>query len=283
MPAAFFGHGSPMNALEENRYTRSWEAVSAGLTTRPKALLVVSAHWYWNATAVTAMARPRTIHDFFGFPADLFAFEYPASGSSELAQQVVDLVQPTWTGLDYDAWGLDHGAWVVLARMFPGADIPVVQLAINAEKSPEYHFELGAKLAALREQGVMIICSGNVVHNLRAVDFSMGEQGRDWAHRFDDVVRETMTSEPTGVVALVEHPDFLAAAPTPDHFIPLLYLAGLAGAASEPTEMVVDGYLAGSLSMTSYVLGGQAPPSPEAPSPEAPSPEAPAEGQAEGV
>jgi 4,5-DOPA dioxygenase extradiol len=255
-PAAFIGHGSPMNALESNQYTDAWAAWAQSLPVKPKALLVISAHWYWNSTAVTAMSQPRTIHDFFGFPPELNDFQYAAPGNPELAGEIVELVQPTWCGIDKDAWGLDHGTWVVLSRMFPEADIPVVQLAINADKSLDYHFELGAQLAKLRDQGVMIIGSGNVVHNLRVVDFSLGETGSDWAHRFDDDARAAMTNDPASIGKLAEHPDFAKAAPTPDHYIPLLYVAGVASASGQNTEAMAEGYFGGSLSMTSYTLVG---------------------------
>ncbi|MER7475143.1 4,5-DOPA dioxygenase extradiol [Micromonospora sp. NPDC000018] len=254
MPAAFFGHGSPMNALELNRYTSAWRAFGRSVP-RPRAILVVSAHWYIGATAVTAMPRPRTIHDFYGFPQELFDVRYPAPGLPELAEEISDVVHPTWVGADVDSWGIDHGTWSVLTHAFPDADIPVVQLSINAFKGLDYHLELGARLAPLRERGVLVVASGNVVHNLRGVDPRMVDEGFDWAHRFDEAAREIMLGEPTEAPALDAHRDFGLAVPTPDHFIPLLYLAGLAGAAGNGSEVLVDGYAYGSLSMTAYTVG----------------------------
>ena len=254
MPAAFIGHGSPMNALDHNRYTEAWAALGASLP-RPRALLVVSAHWYINATAVTAMPRPRTIHDFFGFPEDLFAVEYPAPGAPELADEVAEIVKPTWVGADVDSWGIDHGTWSVLTHMFPAADIPVVQLAINAMKPFDYHLDLGAKLAPLRDSGVMVIGSGNVVHNLGGVSRALPDAGFDWAQRFDEQAKEYMLTDPTEVGRLDGHRDYDLAVPTPEHFLPLLYVSGVAGATSAPTEVLVDGYTYGSLSMTAYTLG----------------------------
>ena len=254
MPAAFIGHGNPMNALESNRYTQAWRAFGESVP-RPRAILVVSAHWYVNATAVTAMPRPRTIHDFYGFPQELFDVQYPAPGLPGLAEEVCDAVHPTWVGADADAWGIDHGTWSVLVHAFPDASIPVVQLSINAERPFDYHLDLGARLAPLRERGVLVVASGNVVHNLGGLRRELPDEGLDWAQRFDTDARERMLDAPAEVASLDAHRDFASAVPTPDHFLPLLYLAGLASVDPAPTSVLVDGYAYGSLSMTAYTLG----------------------------
>jgi len=255
-PALFIGHGSPMNTLEENGYTRAWRRFGAALP-RPRAVLVVSAHWYFGATAVTAMPKPRTIHDFYGFPQALFDVEYPAPGAPDIAAEIVEAVKPEWVGLDHDQWGLDHGTWSVLAHVYPEAHVPVLQLSINALKPLAYHVDLARRLATLRSRGVMILGSGNVVHNLRRLQWDKRDLAYDWAERFDDAVVEQLIRAPGDVLKLQEHPDYDLAVPTPDHFVPLLYLAGLADAEGVGLDPLVRGYAMGSISMTCYGLGAR--------------------------
>ncbi|HEV2596674.1 MAG TPA: 4,5-DOPA dioxygenase extradiol [Sphingomicrobium sp.] len=257
MPALFIGHGSPMNTLERNGFTEAWQALGDRLPAA-RAILVVSAHWFFGATAVTAMAKPRTIHDFYGFPQQLFDFQYPAPGAPEVAAEITEVVKPTWCGLDHDQWGLDHGTWSVLAHLRPAADVPVVQLSINALKPLEYHLELGAKLAQLRDRGILILGSGNVVHNLRAVDWNQPDTGFDWAKRFDDAVADQLAENAGDILRVTGHADYKLAVPTPDHFIPLLYIAGLAAASGEKLNALVRGYAMGSLSMSCYGVGTDA-------------------------
>jgi 4,5-DOPA dioxygenase extradiol len=258
MPAAFIGHGSPMNALEDNDFTRSWRALGRSLP-RPRAALVISAHWFIQGTAVTAISNPKVIHDFYGFPKELFAFDYPAPGSPEVAEEVVELLKPSYVGRDHDSWGLDHGTWSVLAHVFPQADVPVVQLSIHAGAPLAYHLDMGARLAPLRDRGIFILGSGNVVHNLRQIDWSQGDKGFAWADRFDARVREVMTTAPADLPTVQASADYAQAVPTPEHFIPVAYLAGLCEASGEAATPFAEGRALGSLSMTSYVLGMPAP------------------------
>lgn len=191
MPALFLGHGSPMNVLEDNLYTQTWQQLGQTLP-RPQAILAISAHWYTRGTAVTAMDKPRTIHDFGGFPQALFDINYPAPGSPALAKRVQQLLAPLAVQADDSEWGLDHGAWGVLAKMYPAADIPVVQLSIDGTRDAEYHFRLGQKLSALRDEGVMIVASGNVVHNLRMMRWQGSQEPYPWAVSFNQYVRDNL-------------------------------------------------------------------------------------------
>lgn len=254
MPAVFFGHGNPMNALAENEYTRGWAAIGAAMP-RPKAIVCISAHWYVPGTFVTAMEQPRTIHDFGGFPPKLFAFQYPAPGDPALAARVAAMLAPLDAQLD-TSWGLDHGTWSVLCHAFPQADIPVVQVSIDETLAPQKHYEAGALLAPLRDEGILIAGSGNVVHNLHA--FAWGRHAAvpfDWALRFEQQVRANIEAHTDD--ALVDYEllgrDALLSAPTPDHYLPLLYVLGCrrGDAAAFPVEGV-DG---GSVSMLSVQLG----------------------------
>ncbi len=262
-PVLFIGHGSPMNTLERNGFTEAWRAIGQRLP-RPRALLVVSAHWYFGATAVTAMPKPRTIHDFYGFPQELFDFDYPAPGSPELAEEVAEVAKPQWVGLDREQWGLDHGTWSVLAHLYPDADIPVVQRSIHALTPLDYHLDLAAKLDPLRSRGVTILASGNVVHNLRRLRWDQPDLAFDWAERFDDAVVEQLAQAPGEILRLVDHADYRMAVPTPDHFVPLLYVAGLAAVEKSTPEPLVRGYAMGAISMTCYGLGAAAGPQVEA-------------------
>jgi 4,5-DOPA dioxygenase extradiol len=253
-PAVFIGHGNPVTAIEPNRFSTAWGEFAAQVE-RPKAILAISAHWFIGATAVTAMENPRTIHDFYGFPDAMFQIQYPAPGNPRLAERVVEIVNSAQVSLDKHEWGLDHGTWSPLLYMYPDASIPVVQLSLNGHETFDYHFNIGMELAALSNEGVMVIASGNVVHNLSKVNWGMPNKGFDWAHSFDEHVREIMLTDPARLVSVSTHRDFRYAAPTPDHFIPLLYTAGIAVASGCKVTTICEGYDLGSLSMTSYRVG----------------------------
>jgi len=254
MPAVFIGHGSPMNTLEVNRFTAAWRELGRRVP-RPRAVLAISAHWRINSSAVTAMPKPRVIHDFYGFPRELFEYDYPAPGAPDIAREIVDVVKPAYVGLDHDSWGLDHGTWSVLAHVFPDADVPVLQLSLHAGAPFDYHLELGRRLAPLRDRGILVLGSGNVVHNLRRMNPALGDTVYDWGERFDAEVRSIMSGEPARLLSVASHPDYALAVPTSEHLLPLLYLAGLCEEAREPARAFVDGGSMGSITMTSYLLG----------------------------
>jgi 4,5-DOPA dioxygenase extradiol len=252
MPAIFFGHGNPMNALEENRYTKAWREIGQSIP-RPKAIVAISAHWYLPATLVTAMEQPRTIHDFGGFPRELYAVRYGAKGDVKLASRLTKLL-----GANEDhQWGLDHGTWSVLCHVFPNADVPVVQLSIDETQPPKFHYDLGTRLAPLREEGILIMGSGNLVHNLHA--YAWGRHPAepfDWAVRFAKQARDMLLAgndEP-----LVDYEslgrDAILSAPTPDHYLPLLYVMG-ARSKDDAVAFPVEGIDGGSVSMLTVRLG----------------------------
>lgn len=255
MPTIFFGHGNPMNALFQNSWTEGWTRIGREIP-RPKAILCVSAHWYIPETAVTAMENPRTIHDFGGFPRELFEVQYPASGSPELAERVRELLAPVDVRSD-TRWGLDHGTWAVLCHVFPAADIPVVQLSIDEIRDAEFHYELAAKLQPLRDEGVLIAGSGNLVHNLHAYSWGKRElEPYDWALRFEAAARELILNG--NHAPLVNYESMgrgaLLSAPTPDHYLPLIYILALQRA-GEKISFPVEGFDGGSISMLSVRIG----------------------------
>jgi 4,5-DOPA dioxygenase extradiol len=254
MPVVFFGHGTPMNAIARNPYTEAWRRIGA-MVRRPKAILSVSAHWYTRGTGVTANDRLRTIHDFDGFPQPLFDVQYPAPGDPQLAERVRQLLAPVEVQLD-SSWGLDHGTWSVLTHAFPHADVPVVQLSIDGRKPLEFHYDLGARLAPLRDEGVLIIGSGNVVHNLSLRKWEEGAPPYDWAVRFDDMVRGFLVEREHDRLLDLERLGEAArlSVPTPDHYLPFLYVIAL----QQPTDqvsLVVDGIERGSVGMLTASVG----------------------------
>ncbi|MCE5262844.1 MAG: 4,5-DOPA dioxygenase extradiol [Deltaproteobacteria bacterium] len=255
MPVIFFGHGNPMNAVSKNSYTDGWAVIGNSIP-RPKAVLSISAHWYISSSAVTANSGPETIHDFGGFPKELYRVKYPAPGSPELARDVQRLLGPLSVALD-ESWGLDHGTWSVLRHVFPKADIPIVQLSIDETQPPRFHYEIGKKLAPLRAEGVLIIGSGNIVHNLHA--YAWGVQSVDpfdWAVRFEKRVRELLINGDDATLVAYEKSgrDAHLSVPTPGHYLPLLYVIA-ARRKGEPVRFPVEGVDGGSVSMLAVQIG----------------------------
>ncbi|PZX92117.1 4,5-DOPA dioxygenase extradiol [Flavobacterium aquariorum] len=256
MPVLFLGHGSPMNAIEENQFVTGFRNMAKTLP-KPNAILCISAHWFTSGTKVTAMEMPRTIHDFGGFPKELFDVEYPAKGSPELATVTQELLLPTDVELDQH-WGLDHGAWSVIKHLYPDADIPVIQMSIDYTKSGQYHFDLAQKLSALRSKGILIVGSGNIIHNLRMVDFrniNTDNYGYDWAVEARADINDYLLDGNFQPLIDFEKQSkaFQLAIPTPDHYLPLVYTLGLKGK-SEELSLFNDKLVAGSLSMTSVKI-----------------------------
>lgn len=252
MPVLFIGHGSPMNAVEENDFTRGWQKSVENIE-KPEAIIVISAHWETRGTFVTAMEKPRTIHDFYGFPQTLFDVQYPANGSLDAAKLIAENGRGNQIGLD-ETWGLDHGAWSVLVHMFPNAEIPVLQLSLDYNRSPKEHFELAKELEFLRKRGVLMIGSGNIVHNLRLVNFR-NKSGDDWAMEANDIFKDLISSGRSG--DLVEYGNLGRAAtlavPTAEHFLPLLYTLALRKE-NEEIEIFNDAVELGSIAMTSVKI-----------------------------
>ena len=257
LPVLFIGHGSPMNGIEDNEFSQTWSKMGKGMT-RPKAVIVVSAHWLTRGTHITAMEDPKTIHDFGGFPQELFDVQYPAKGNPELAKETAKLITSTQVGLDHD-WGLDHGTWTVVRHMYPNADIPVLQLSIDYGKPASYHYELAKQLSSLRKKGVLIIGSGNMVHNLRMIDWRKLNEpnyGFDWAIEMNNVFKEKIADR--NHKALMDYESLNKAAklaiPTPDHYYPLMYILGLQDN-KDDLSFFNDKMVGGSLNMTSVKIG----------------------------
>jgi 4,5-DOPA dioxygenase extradiol len=256
MPVLFLGHGSPMNAIEDNEFSRKWEEIGNVLG-RPKSILCISAHWETKGTYVTAMQKPSTIHDFGGFPQALFNVQYPAPGNPVLAEETKDIVKKAEVGLD-ERWGFDHGCWSVLRRLYPDGDIPVVQLSLDYYQKPEYHYELAKELSSLRKKGVLIIGSGNIVHNLGLVAWDKldaKEFGFDWAIEANEKMKKfILGNDHRQLINFRAHgKSYDLAIPTPEHYLPLLYALALKKE-NEIITLFNDKLVAGSLSMTSLII-----------------------------
>ena len=252
MPVLFLGHGNPMYAIEQNEFTESWKKLGTSMP-RPQAILAISAHWETNGTYLTAMEYPKTIHDFGGFPRELFEVQYPAHGSPTLAAKIAQRLPNI--KLDNNQWGLDHGTWSILKHIYPGANIPTLQLSLNKQLSMSEHFQLGKQLAYLREMGVLIIGSGNIVHNLQLINWRYVEAFHDWAKEANDLIKEWVIEG--DVVNLMNYKNMgkaiNLAVPTPEHFIPLIYILALRNE-TDKISVFNDKLLMGSLSMTSILL-----------------------------
>jgi 4,5-DOPA dioxygenase extradiol len=256
-PVLFVGHGSPMNAIEDNEFVTGWRQIGSTIP-KPNAILCISAHWETRGTFVTAMEKPRTIHDFGGFPSELFEVQYPAPGSTELAKETKALIKKTEVGLD-EKWGLDHGCWSVVKHFYPNADIPVIQLSLDYLQSPQYHYDLSKDLSSLRSKGVLIIGSGNIVHNLGMISWENIEEpgyGYDWAIEANEKMKKFILSDDhkSLINYKLQGKAFNLAIPTPDHFLPLLYTLALKEE-NEKIEIFNDKAVAGSLTMTSVKIG----------------------------
>lgn len=253
MPVVFIGHGSPMNAIDDNEYTQALKNLGKSLM-KPEAILVVSAHWTTRGTGITAMENPKTIHDFYGFPKPLFDIQYPAKGDPELAQKISEQFRDTEIRLDMD-WGLDHGTWAVLRHIYPDANIPVLQLSLDMSAKLKFHFEFGKKLSALREQGILIIGSGNIVHNLREIDWNPKAAPKDWAVDFDNWVNEKLVSRDykSLFTDVIHHPQAEISHPSIEHYLPLLYIIG-ASEEADNLKTIFSGIQNASISMRSFML-----------------------------
>lgn len=256
MPLLFIGHGSPMNGIEDNEFSLKWEKLGKEIPL-PTAVLCISAHWLTKGTLITAMEHPQTIHDFGGFPQALFDVQYPAPGDPALAKETASLIHKTSVGLDHE-WGLDHGTWSIVKRMYPEANIPVLQLSIDYSKGPQYHYELARELEALRKKGVLIIGSGNMVHNLRILDWHRADSGYDWAVDINETFKKSILSGDHKT--LINYEGLGQAGklsiPTPEHYLPLLYILGLTNG-KEKTTIFNDKLVMGSISMTSVRIDAQ--------------------------
>jgi 4,5-DOPA dioxygenase extradiol len=255
MPAIFFGHGNPMNALADNSFTQAWREIGRSIP-KPKSILCISAHWYIAGVAVRAMEQPRTIHDFGGFPRELFEVQYPAPGTPELARRINELLGGDIIE-DESSWGLDHGTWSVLCHVFPEANIPVIQLSINETEPSRFHYDLAKKLAPLRDEDILIVGSGNLVHNLHTYAWGRHDvEPFDWAVRFESRARDLMLAGNHDPLVDYESMgrDAMLAAPTPDHYLPLLYILGLRQS-DDAVTFPVEGFDGGSISMLTVKVG----------------------------